>query len=117
MLLNKFEFLHHLRVGFPRGIDLAQGKAVGIELGHIACIVFYCTTSSASLLNARLPRAAMQLDLADEETFALLNLLTETIVGDHYPFSHRLQTVRVILGKFGPMAPAPPPPARPRTAS
>jgi hypothetical protein len=33
------------------------------------------------MINARLPRAAMQLDLADEETFALLNLLTETIEG------------------------------------
>jgi hypothetical protein len=29
----------------------------------------------------------MQLDPTDEETFALLNLLIETIEGDRYPFS------------------------------
>jgi hypothetical protein len=57
----------------------------------------------------------MQLELTDEETSALLNLLTETIKNDRYPFSPRVVTLRGILAKFGPMAPAPPPPARPPT--
>src|SRR5229473_3492956 len=52
----------------------------------------------------------MRLDLSDEETLALLNLLTETIEADRYPMSPRIQTFRGILEKFGPMAPAPPPP-------
>jgi hypothetical protein len=57
----------------------------------------------------------MQLDLTDEETFALLNLLTETIEADRYPLSPRIRTLRGILYKFGPMGPAPPSPARPPT--
>ena len=57
----------------------------------------------------------MRLDLTDEETFALLNLLTETIENDRYPLSPRIQTLRGILAKFGPIAPAPPPSARPPT--
>jgi len=57
----------------------------------------------------------MHFDLSDEETFALLHLLTETIENDRYPLSPRIQTLRSILAKFGPMAPAPPPPARPPT--
>jgi len=57
----------------------------------------------------------MQLDLNDEETLALLNLLTETIESDRYPFSQRVRMLRGILAKFGPMTPAPPPPARPPT--
>ena len=55
---------------------------------------------------------ATHLDLTDEEAFALLNLLTETIERDRYPFSPRIRTLRGILAKFGPMAPPPPPPAR-----
>ncbi|MBV8525698.1 MAG: hypothetical protein JOY71_26900 [Acetobacteraceae bacterium] len=57
----------------------------------------------------------MHLELTDEETFALLNLLTETIENDRYPLSPRIQTLRGILTKFGSRAPAPPPPARPPT--
>lgn len=57
----------------------------------------------------------MHLDLTEEETFGLLNLLTETIENDRYPLSPRIRTLRSILAKFGPMAPAPPPPARPPT--
>ena len=34
----------------------------------------------------------MHLELTDEETFALLNLLTETIENDRYPLSPRIQT-------------------------
>jgi hypothetical protein len=49
----------------------------------------------------------MQLDLTDEETFALLNLLMETIEADRYPLSPRIRLLRQILAKFGPMAPAP----------
>jgi hypothetical protein len=55
----------------------------------------------------------MQLDLNDEETLGLLNLLTETIENDRYPLSPRIRTLRGILAKFGPMAPTPTPPARP----
>jgi hypothetical protein len=57
----------------------------------------------------------MQRELTDEETFALLNLLMETIEADRYPLSPRIRLLRQILAKFGPMAPAPPPPARPPT--
>ena len=42
-----------------------------------------------------------QLDLDDEETFALLNLLTETIESDRYPLSPRIQALRRLLAKFG----------------
>jgi hypothetical protein len=55
----------------------------------------------------------VQLDLTDEETRALLNLLVETIEADKFPLSPRIQILRAILAKFGP--PAPPPPARPPT--
>jgi hypothetical protein len=58
----------------------------------------------------------MHLDLGEEETSALLDLLTKTIENDRYPLSPRIQTLRGILTKFRPMAPAPPPPARPPTA-
>jgi hypothetical protein len=57
----------------------------------------------------------MHLDLSVEETLALLNLLTDTIENDRYPLSPRVLMLRGILAKFGPMAPAPPPPARPPT--
>jgi hypothetical protein len=50
----------------------------------------------------------MNLDLTDEETFALLNLLIETIKADHYPLSPRIRLLRQILARFGEMAPAPP---------
>jgi len=74
------------------------------------------TIPSAHSLDTRLPlRQPMHLDLTEEETFALLNLLTETIENDRYPLSPRIRTLRSILVKFGPMAPAPPPPARPPT--
>jgi hypothetical protein len=55
----------------------------------------------------------MHLDLNDDESFAPLNLLTEIIDNDRYPLSPRIQTLRGILAKFGPMASPPPPPARP----
>ena len=54
----------------------------------------------------------MQLDLDDEETRALLNLLTEAIENDRYPLSPRIRLLRQILAKFGEMAPAPPPEER-----
>jgi hypothetical protein len=57
----------------------------------------------------------MQLDLTDEETLTLLNLLVEVIEADRYPLSPRISMLRAILAKFGPMGPAPPPPARPPT--
>lgn len=65
----------------------------------------------------------MRLDLTDEETFALLNLLVDTIEADRYPMSPHIRRLREILGKFGEIGPgspeltqklrryAPPPPA------
>jgi hypothetical protein len=43
----------------------------------------------------------MQLDLTDEETFALLNLLVDTIEADRYPMSPRIRLLREILAKCG----------------
>jgi len=66
----------------------------------------------------------MRLELTDEETFALLNLLVDTIEGDRYSMSPRIRFLREILAKCGevgglPLEPAqklrryaPPPPAR-----
>jgi hypothetical protein len=66
----------------------------------------------------------MILDLSDEETRALLNLLVDTIEADRYPMSPRIQLLREILGKCGEVSGlppelaarlrryAPPPPAR-----
>jgi hypothetical protein len=51
----------------------------------------------------------MQLDLTDEETFALLNLLVDTIEADRYPMSPRIRLLREILCKFGQIGPALPP--------
>ena len=55
----------------------------------------------------------MQLDLDDEETLALLNLLVEAVEADRYPLSPRVQMLCQILAKFGPVPPslARPPPA------
>ena len=39
----------------------------------------------------------MHLDLTDEETLALLNLLVETIEADRYPMSPRIRVLRDIL--------------------
>jgi thiamine pyrophosphate-dependent acetolactate synthase large subunit-like protein len=50
----------------------------------------------------------MPLKLTEEETFVLLNLLTETIEAARYPLSPRIQTLRHLLSKFGPMGSAPP---------
>ena len=36
----------------------------------------------------------MTLDLTDEETFALLNLLVDTIEADRYPLSSRIRLLR-----------------------
>ena len=38
----------------------------------------------------------MHLDLTEEETFALLNLLTETIENDRYPLSLRIRALKEI---------------------
>jgi hypothetical protein len=66
----------------------------------------------------------MRLDLTEEETFALLNLLVDAIEGDRYPMSPRIRLLREILakcGEVGGLPPelaarvrryAPPPPAR-----
>ena len=66
----------------------------------------------------------MRLDLTDEETFALLNLLVDTIEADRYPMSPRIRLLRAIVRKFGEIGPVspelaqklrryvPPPPAR-----
>ena len=41
----------------------------------------------------------MRLDLTDEETFALLHLLIDTIEADRYPMSPRIRLLREILAK------------------
>ena len=46
------------------------------------------------------PKFVMQLDLTDEETLALLNLLVETIEADKFPLSPRVQILRAILAKL-----------------
>ena len=54
----------------------------------------------------------MILDLSDEETTALLRLLSTTIDGDRYPLSPRIQTLKAILDKIRPKParePLPPP--------
>jgi len=62
----------------------------------------------------------MQLDLNDEETLALLNLLTETIECDRYPFSLRDQPLRGILAssaRWHRHRPHPPDRQRPRNGT
>jgi hypothetical protein len=85
------------------GHDVAEGAARA------------CPRASRSR-RAHPPRGeVMQLDLDDVETRALLNVLVEAIENDRYPLSPRVRLLRQVLAKFGPMAPAPPPPARPPT--
>ena len=45
----------------------------------------------------------MHLDLTDDESSALLNLLRKTIENDRYPLSPRVRLLRGILAKFGRM--------------
>jgi hypothetical protein len=47
---------------------------------------------------------AVVLDLNDEETRALLNLLVETIEADRYRLSPRVRLLRQIPTKFGELA-------------
>jgi hypothetical protein len=54
----------------------------------------------------------MQLDLDDEETRGLLNLLIEAIEGDRYPLSPRILVLKDILVKFGEIGGLPPELAR-----
>jgi len=44
----------------------------------------------------------MKIDLADDETEALVRLLRRTIDDDHYPLSPRIQTLKAIVGKIRP---------------
>jgi hypothetical protein len=46
--------------------------------------------------------------LSDEETFALLNLLVDTIESDRYPMSPRIRPLRGILAKCGEVGGLPP---------
>jgi hypothetical protein len=50
----------------------------------------------------------MQLELTDEETFALLNLVVDTIEADRYPMSPRIRLLREILAKCGEVGGLPP---------
>ena len=50
----------------------------------------------------------MILDLDDEETRALLSLLTDAIEADRYPLSPRVRLLRGILMKFGEIGGLPP---------
>ena len=38
LLLNEIKFPHHLGIGLSRLIGLAEGKAGGVEVGHVACL-------------------------------------------------------------------------------
>ena len=54
----------------------------------------------------------MHLDLSDEEAAALTQELHDIVENDRYPFSHRIRTLRGILGKLRPepvREPLPPP--------
>jgi hypothetical protein len=54
----------------------------------------------------------MNLDLNDEETAAVTRLLSDTIGGDRFPLSPRIQTLKAILAKMRPepvREPLPPP--------
>ena len=54
----------------------------------------------------------MTLDLSDQETEALIQLLSNTIDADRYPLSPRIQILKAILGKIRPepvREPLPPP--------
>jgi len=53
----------------------------------------------------------MPLDLNDEETEALVRLLSKAIDEDRYPLSPGVQTSRVILGKLPPEPEREPPAA------
>jgi hypothetical protein len=46
----------------------------------------------------------MTLDLTEEETAALAQLLSNTIDADHYPLSPRIQLLKGILAKIRPEA-------------
>jgi hypothetical protein len=65
----------------------------------------------------------MTLELSDDETLALPDLLKRTIDGDRYPFSPRILTLKAILAKVEPQPealaaplPAAKPGDRPRAA-
>ena len=47
---------------------------------------------------------AVVLDLTDEETLALVNLLVETIEANRYPYSPRIRVPWQIPAKFGELA-------------
>ena len=49
--------------------------------------------------------SGMILDLSDEETTALLRLLSTTIDDDRYPLSPRVQTLKAILERLEPQKP------------
>jgi len=51
---------------------------------------------------------AMILDLSDEQTRALLNVLIDTIEADHYPNSPRIRRLQEILAKCGEAGGLPP---------
>jgi hypothetical protein len=64
----------------------------------------------------------MHWDLSDEETAALVRVLSDTIDGDRYPLSPRILTLKSILSKVQPQPvrePLPPPKvyAPPRAAA
>ena len=51
----------------------------------------------------------MTLDLSDEETRALLNVLMDAIEDARYPLSPRVRTLEAILARLQPPKPAPAP--------
>jgi len=65
-------------------------------------------TDRLTLETRALEGSGMRLDLTDEETFALLNLLVDAIEGDRYPMSPRIRLLREILAKCGKVGEQPP---------
>jgi hypothetical protein len=55
----------------------------------------------------------MPLDLTDQDTAALVELLRDTIKSDRFPFSPRIKSLKRVLDKRDPPAPRPEPPPKP----
>ena len=58
LLFDEFEFLHELRIGFPRLIGLTKDEAIGIEVVHVDFHGLAQDQTSPLLINARLRAAA-----------------------------------------------------------
>jgi hypothetical protein len=102
------------------GAEIISGRAV-VHLDLLAWRIAWSPIAHSAPLLAGLGTLGelpylrvMNLDLTDAETPALLRLLTETIDGDRFPLSPRIQTLRAIRAKLRPEPPREPlpPPKR-----